>query len=132
MATIAADGMNLRWIGHVAQVVTAGTRAIARAARKAERGMSDLRVDYQLLASIHGTLNGLVWEFQNIEDQAGAYDSAYGSGVITAAMGSFSGNWSNHRKTLLGRMQALDQMVAATAQEFHQTDSQLASDLARK
>ena len=89
--------------------------------------MADLRVDYQLLASIHRTLNGLTWEFENIEDQASAYDSAFGSGDITAAMGSFAGNWSAHRKTLLGTTQNLDQMATATAQVFRQTDSQLAS-----
>lgn len=94
--------------------------------------MADLRVDYQLLASIHSTLNSLTWEFQNIEDQASAYDSAYGSGDITAAMGSFAGNWSNHRKTLLGTMQNLDHMVTVTAQQFQQTDDQLASDLTKK
>jgi hypothetical protein len=94
--------------------------------------MADLRVDYQLLASIHRTLNGLTWEFEHIEDQASAYDSAFGSGDITAAMGSFSGNWSTHRKTLLGTMQNLDQMVTATADRFHQADNQLASDLTKK
>jgi hypothetical protein len=95
-------------------------------------GMADLKVDYQLLASIHSTLNGLTWEFQNIEDQASAYDSAFGSSAITAAMGGFSGNWSRHRKTLLSTMQNLDHMVTATAQRFHQADNQLASDLTKK
>lgn len=94
--------------------------------------MADLKVDYQLLASIHRTLNGLTWEFENIQDQASAYDSAYGSGDITAAMGGFSGNWGNHRKALLGTMQDLSQMVAATARQFRQADRQLASDLTRK
>ncbi len=94
--------------------------------------MADLRVDYQLLASIHSTLNGLTWEFENIEDQASAYDPAYGSGDVAAAMGSFAGNWSTHRKTLLGAMQNLDHMVAVTAQQFRQTDSQLASDLTKQ
>jgi hypothetical protein len=94
--------------------------------------MADLRVDYQLLASIHSTLNGLTWEFENIEDQASAYNSAYGSGDITTAMSSFAQNWSNHRKTLLGTMQNLDHMVTVTAQQFRHTDSQLASDLTKK
>jgi hypothetical protein len=94
--------------------------------------MADLRVDYQLLALIHSTLNGLTWEFENLEDQASAYDSAYGSGDITAAMGSFAGNWSYHRKTLLGTMQNLDHMVTVTAQQFRQTDSQLATDLTKQ
>jgi conjugal transfer/entry exclusion protein len=94
--------------------------------------MADLRVDYQLLASIHATLSNLTWEFENIEDQASAYDPAFGSSDITAAIGSFAGNWSTHRKTMLGTMGNLDRMVAATAQRFHQTDSQLASDLTKK
>ena len=94
--------------------------------------MADLRVDYQLLASIHSTLNGLTWEFENIEDQASAYDAAFGSGDITASMGSFAGNWSAHRKTLLATMQNLDHMVTATGQRFHQADDQLASDLTKK
>ena len=94
--------------------------------------MADLRVDYQLLASIDRTMSGLIGEFENIEDQASAYDQAYGSGAITAAMGSFSGNWSNHRKTLLGTMQNLDHMVTETASQFRQADGQLASELAGK
>jgi uncharacterized phage infection (PIP) family protein YhgE len=94
--------------------------------------MSDLRVDYQLLASIHSTLNGLTWDFENIEDQASAYDSAYGSGAITAAMGGFSGNWTYHRKKLLGTMQNLSRMVAETAQQFQQTDNQLKDGLTKR
>ena len=94
--------------------------------------MADLKVDYQLLASIHCTLNGLTWEFENIEDQVSAYDQAFGSSDITAAMGSFSGNWTTHRQTMLGTMRSLDQMVTATAQRFHQADNQLASDLTKK
>jgi hypothetical protein len=94
--------------------------------------MADLKVDYQLLASIHGTLTGLVSEFESIEDRTSAYQSAFGSADITAAMGAFAGNWSDHRTALLGGMRNLDHMVTATAQRFHQTDSQLASDLTRK
>jgi len=94
--------------------------------------MADLRVDYQLLASVHTTMSGLISEFETIEDQAGGYDPAYGSGAITGAMGSFSGNWSDHRKKLLASMQNLDRMVTAAATDFHRTDSQLAGDLTRK
>ena len=36
------------------------------------------------------------------------------------------------RSSLLGDMQNLDHMVTATGQRFHQTDSQLGSDLTRK
>lgn len=94
--------------------------------------MADLRVDYQLLASIHGTLNGLSREFQNIEEQTSSYNSAFGADAITSAVGAFAGNWSDHRKKLLASMQNLDRMVTATAQDFHHADSQLAADLAKK
>jgi hypothetical protein len=100
--------------------------------KKTGTSMADLSVDYQLLASIHSTLTGLTWKFENIEDQATAYDPAFGSSDITAAIGSFSGSWSTHRKTLLGTTQNLDQMATATAQVFRQTDSQLASGPTKK
>jgi hypothetical protein len=92
--------------------------------------MADLKVDYQLLASIHATMTGLMTEFKSLEDQASAYSSAYGYSGITSAMNSFSGNWSDHRKKLLGSMQNLDHMVTTTSQDFHQADSKLAADLA--
>src|ERR1700677_1238186 len=95
-------------------------------------GMSDLRVDYQLLASIHSTMTELTSEFEDIEDQASAYDAAYGSGDATPPMSAFSGNWSQHRASLLVTMQNLDHMVTATAQQFHQTDDQLASELTER
>ncbi len=94
--------------------------------------MADLKVDYQLLASVHGTLNRLASEFESIEDRTSACQPAAGSGDVAAAMGAFAGNWSDHRTALLGGMRNLDHMVTATAQRFHQTDSQLASDLTRK
>jgi uncharacterized protein YukE len=92
--------------------------------------VADLRVDYQLLASVTRTLSGLAGEFAHIDDQVGSYDSAYGSGAVTAAMGNFSGNWSSHRKTLLSAMGNLGQLTAAAEQRFRQTDGKLASDLA--
>jgi hypothetical protein len=95
-------------------------------------GMADLRVDYELLASIHRTLGTLTRELGTVEDRVSAYSTAFGSGAITAAMGSFSGNWSQHHKRLIGTMEHLGHMIAATEREFHRTDSQLASDLAEK
>jgi cation transport regulator ChaC len=92
--------------------------------------MADLKVDYQLLASIHATMTGLSTEFETIEDQASAYASAYGYEAITSAMSSFSGNWSSHRQKLLATMQSLDHMVVTTSQDFHRADTQLATSLA--
>jgi hypothetical protein len=93
--------------------------------------MADLKVDYQLLASIHTTMVGLSSEFETIEDQASAYTSAYGHDGIASAMSSFSGNWSDHRKKLLGAMHDLDHMVTATATDFRTADGKLAADLTK-
>ena len=94
--------------------------------------MADLRVDYQLLSSITSTLSGLSSEFAHLDDQVSGYQAAYGSGAIAAAMGGFSGNWSHHRATLLGAMENLGKMTAATEQHFRQADSTLASKLTSK
>ena len=93
-------------------------------------GVANLKVDYQLLGWIHGTLSGLA--AQDTDDRAGAYDAAYGSGDIAAAMGSFAGNWANHRRALTGTMRNLGQMAGVAAQRFHGTDGQLAEDLTRR
>jgi hypothetical protein len=92
--------------------------------------VADLRVDYQLLASVTSTLSSLAGEFAHVVDQVGGYDAAYGSGAVTAAMGNFSGNWSSHRKTLLSEMGNLGQLTEAAEQRFRQADGKLASDLA--
>jgi hypothetical protein len=94
--------------------------------------VADLRVDYQLLTSIHRTLNGLAGEYDELDGGAGVDGSVYGAGDITAAMASFSGNWAGHRKALLATIQDLGRMTAETAARFHETDSQLASALVRK
>jgi hypothetical protein len=111
--------------------VTGVERARPRAEREDRTGMADLKVDYQLLASIHATMTGLTAEFDTIEDQASAYSTAYGYDGITSAMSGFSGNWADHRKKLLGTMQNLDRMVTATSQDFHHTDNELAADLGK-
>ncbi len=94
--------------------------------------MADLRVDYQLLASVTSTLSSLAGEFAHIDDQVSGYDPAYGSDAVTTAMGNFSGNWSNHRKTLLSAMENLGRLTGAAEQRFRQVDGKLASDLAGK
>ena len=92
--------------------------------------VADLRVDYQVLASIVRTLSTLAGEFAHIGDQVSDYDPAYGSGAVTTAMANFSGNWSNHRRTLLAEMGNLGQLTEAAERRFRQADGKLASDVA--
>ncbi len=92
--------------------------------------MADLRVDYQLLAWTTRTLSVLASEFAHAGDELSSHDQAYGSGAIAAAMGTFAGNWSDRRTTLLRAMEHLGQLTAATEQRFRRADSAPDPDLA--
>jgi hypothetical protein len=93
---------------------------------------SDLKVDYQLLESIHSTMTGLLSELENIQPQQGEYDGAMGSGSIAGAMDGFAGNWTYHRKQIIGNMQSLNSMVTESVQKFQQADANLKSQLTGK
>ena len=90
---------------------------------------ADLKVEFDLLNSAKKTLTS---EFQNIKAQESGYDGAMGSGDITGALGSFSGNWDYHRNKLVGSMQALGQLIDESEKQFHKTDDQLAKNLKSK
>jgi hypothetical protein len=94
--------------------------------------MADLKVDYQVLEFTHATLSRLASQFDGMQTQQAQYDRAMGSGDIAGAMDNFAGNWAIHRRQLIGKMQDLDQMVAAALREFPKTDSQLANSLTKK
>jgi hypothetical protein len=93
---------------------------------------ADLKVEFDLLNSAKKTLTTLTSEFQNIKAQESAYDGAMGSGDITGALGSFSGNWDYHRNKLVGSLQALGKLIDESEKEFHKTDDQLAKNLKSK
>lgn len=93
---------------------------------------ADLRISYQELASTKTTMNSLVNEFENIQTDQSQYDSAMGSGQVSGALGNFAGNWSYHRKQLLGKMQNLDSMVSEALTQFPKTDQQAADTLTGK
>jgi hypothetical protein len=94
--------------------------------------MADLRISYQDLETTKATMGSLVNEFQNIQTEQSQYDSAMGSGQVAGALNSFAGNWSYHRKQLLGKMEDLDGMVSEALTQFPKTDGGLASSLKGK
>ena len=95
-------------------------------------GTPDLKVDYDLLEATHKTLTSLASEFGNLKASTSGYDAAMGSGTITGAMGSFSGNWDYHRDKLVGNMQKLDGMITESVKQFMDTDKQAAQALLGK
>lgn len=94
--------------------------------------MADLKIDYQVLEFTHATLSKLVSQFDSMQTEQSRYDQAMGSSQIAGAMDNFAGNWTYHRKQLVGKMQNLDSMVAAALKDFPKTDTDLAHQLTRK
>lgn len=95
-------------------------------------GVSDLRVDYNLLEASHKNLTSLASEFGNLQASTGGYDAAMGSGAIAGAMDSFAGNWSYHRDQLVGDMKKLDDMIDESVKQFMDTDKKAAQELLGK
>jgi hypothetical protein len=93
---------------------------------------AQLRINYSDLNWTNNTLLGMTNEFSNIQAQESEYDWAYGSANIAGAMGNFAGNWTYHRKQLMGSMSSLQSMVAEALQAFPKTDQQLTSQLTKK
>jgi hypothetical protein len=94
--------------------------------------VTDLRISYNDLESTSATLGGLIKDLENLQPDQSRYDKAMGSGDIAGAMDNFAGNWSIHRKKLLGNMQNLRSMVRAALTEFPKTDQKAAGWLTKK
>lgn len=94
--------------------------------------MPDLKVDYSLLESSHGSLNSLINEFGNLQATTGSYDGALGSGDVASAMDGFAGNWNYHKNQLINDMKDLDKMVTESIDQFKGTDLKAAKELTGK
>jgi hypothetical protein len=92
----------------------------------------DLKVDYQLLDSISGTIGSILPEIEGMSDNISDCDWADGSGDIAGAMGGFANNWSKHKSQMISNMKTLQSMVQQTAQGFQKTDNQLKTELTSK
>ena len=89
--------------------------------------MADLKVDYQLLEQIRSQLGTVISNLNGIETQAGEAGAEVGSAQVANALGGFAGNWSYHRKQLLGDAQQLQTRVGAALDSFRQVDSRAAT-----
>jgi hypothetical protein len=94
--------------------------------------VADLKVDYQLLESISGTMGSILPEIESMSDNVSDCDWAYGSGDIAGAMGGFANNWSKHKSQMVANMKTLQSMVQQTVQGFQKTDNQLKTELTSK
>jgi hypothetical protein len=94
--------------------------------------MADLVVDYNLLDKAQASLAGLGKEFGDIKSQERAYDGDWGSSRIQNAMADFAGNWDNHRKNLLQKINTLGQHTQESKKGFQGTDTKLKSQLIKK
>jgi hypothetical protein len=94
--------------------------------------MTDLRISYADLSATNGALLVLINDMENIQTDTSAYDGAMGSGDVAGAMDNFAGNWSVHRKKLLGNMQNVQSMVQGALTDFPETDRKAAGWLTKK
>ena len=91
--------------------------------------LADFVVDYGLLQQTHQALTTLTSEFSNIDAVPKAAN--WGHSGISAAMGSFAGNWSDHRSRLVHSMEAMTRNVHQTVTETQQFDSAYQHQLTR-
>lgn len=91
--------------------------------------MSDLRISYAELESAKASMTRLSADFNNIQTQESEYNAAFGSPSVIAAMGSFAGNWTDHRQKIESQMNNLTTMLSKALTDFPRTDQQYAAEL---
>jgi hypothetical protein len=92
--------------------------------------VSDLIVDYQVLEQSEQLLARLHQQISAGSGGSVTMDSDWGFGGVMSAMGGFYGDWSYHRRQILGRMETLHTMTRQSRQAFQGADEKLASQLA--
>jgi hypothetical protein len=94
--------------------------------------MTDLRISYHDLESAHAALSGTASQFEGIQARQSRSDAAMGSGDVAGAMDGFAGNWTYHRKLLLGKMRNLGSLLTQALTQFPKADRDLSHQLTSK
>jgi hypothetical protein len=91
--------------------------------------MADLKIDYDILSESSGSLQDIYNAFDKLRSRASATSSDWGSDDIASAMGSFSGDWDNHRHKVMKSIESVKQMVDEALQGFNDTETKLSGSL---
>lgn len=87
--------------------------------------MSDLQIDFGVLAAMHQSLVAVAQRFEALEDQTAADVRVWGGSHVRSAMEEFSGNWKVHRGKLTEDVRKLGERCAATVEVFRDVDAGL-------
>lgn len=91
--------------------------------------MADLKIDYDVLSESSSSLQDIYNAFDGLKSRASATSSDWGSSAISDAMGSFSGDWDNHRQKVMKSIASVKQMVDEALQGFNDTETKLSGSL---
>jgi len=91
--------------------------------------MPDLAVDVDALETFGGQLESIRSRMNAARDWTHQYDGQMGASQVEDALHSFASGWKDGRKEIDGSLQALSEMLTNTAQNFRQTDQDLAKPL---
>lgn len=91
--------------------------------------MPDLAVDVDALETFGGQLESIRTRMNAARDWTHQYDGQMGASQVEDALHSFASGWKDGRKEIDGSLQALSEMLMNTAQNFRQTDQDLAKPL---
>lgn len=91
--------------------------------------MADLKVDFAALSDSSASLQHIADAFESLRSRASGSEQDWGSRDIAGAMGSFSGDWDNHREKIIASVKATKGMVDQALDGFRQVDGQLGDAL---
>lgn len=91
--------------------------------------MADLKIDYDLLTTSRKSLGDIYQAYDRLKSRSSHTESDWGSGDISAAMGSFSGDWDNHREKIMKSVDSVKCMADEALAGFQDTEGKLAGSL---
>lgn len=89
--------------------------------------MSDLKVDYDVLADSVQTLAVLKSEFDGIKDLRDETSGLWGHRAVRDAMHGFASNMDYNRRKLAEEMAAVGEKLETTLETFREADAELAA-----
>lgn len=93
---------------------------------------SDLKVDYELLATSEKTLKNIRTAFENCTKRQNALAEAVGAKKLRDAMHDFADNWSDNRKQTLANLGEFIEMVTTVKDSFQDLDKKLGEEASGK
>lgn len=89
----------------------------------------DIRVDYDFLSQLSGSLFTLIDEFQGALDEEDKTGHAWGQRNANLSMNDFADNWTVSRNTMVDNMKSFRKNLDKVREQWSEADQQLADSL---